>query len=263
MIWTFWWGKCFCRLCTGTGVAYACSLRMKPDHLVSCFLITAMRQDVPLIATMRDVPPCGSAWFDSHLHNCGHWCCTDMVLKGCTTWNAAVLSPNSTNSILENRNLSDRQAAFIFYWYSSMNPFVMVGNPCLGFAEAFWHCIGGISLHSWVLISCSYTGINYPGRGKISFMLPSNYTPNFQPLSSCWLFDIPKVPGPWAPVKHEHWQKGINSSPTTQGLLPAVVMQVAMKRSWITRQEMSKAGRQQVHIRSCAQALPFHPGDHQ
>lgn len=165
-----WWGKCFCRLCTGTGTAYACSFKIKSDHLVSCFLLSAMRQDVPLIATMRNVPPCATHVyaahiyvnvFSSHLHNCGHWCCTDMVLKGCrcTTLNTAVLSSISTNSILENWNLSDGQAAFIFPWYSSMKLFVMVGNPCLGFAEAFWCCIGGRSLHRWVLNSSSI-GIN-------------------------------------------------------------------------------------------------------
>lgn len=51
-----------------------------------------------------------------------------------------------------------------------MKPFVMVGYPCLGFTEVFRHYLGEIKLHRWVLISSSYTGINYPRRGRISLI---------------------------------------------------------------------------------------------
>lgn len=131
---TCWWGKCFCRLCIGTGIAYACSFKIKPVHLVSYFLIIAMRQDVPLTTTMRNVPPCANAWFSSHLHNCVHRCCTDMVLKGCrcTTWNTAVLSPISTYNILENQNLSDRQQFLFLTSIAAWSHLWWWGIPALG-----------------------------------------------------------------------------------------------------------------------------------
>lgn len=144
------WGECFCRLRTGTGFVSACSFNVKPDHLVACFLITGTRLAcIPSCVHKRRGTVCQRlvqiTFTQLHslvLYGYGTERLAGAQLETLQYYPCSLLTQHSGNPKFEGQGDS-----FYFYWYRNMKPFVMVGNPCLRYAGALWHCIGRISLY--------------------------------------------------------------------------------------------------------------------